>query len=84
MLIMKVLMKIISIILLSYIPNVSIAQTVHLKIDSLYTEDTEISPFTDVNQISGLFINANIQLENQYSLVRIILTDSKNREYLVY
>ena len=43
-----------------------------------------LNPFGSINQISGLSISADIKLYSDTSLVRIVLIDELNREYLVY
>jgi uncharacterized protein (TIGR02145 family) len=43
-----------------------------------------LKPFDSKNRISGLSISADIKFDSDTSLVRVILIDELNREYLVY
>jgi C1A family cysteine protease len=52
-------------------------------ISGLYTESTEI-PFTWDGEIINFTIDADVELNAPDSLVRIILVDENNNEYLVY
>jgi hypothetical protein len=56
-----------------------------IEINQTFTMDDEIYPFPDyVGSISGLALSAQISLEDDNSLVRVILVDEYTTEYLVY
>ena len=52
--------------------------------DLEFNNDTILSPFNKQEQIDGLFANAIISLFSEKSLVRLILVDTENTEYLIY
>lgn len=52
-------------------------------INSTFSSNTQIQPFTSVKPISGLAISSNITLNSDSSLVRITLLDEQHYEYLV-
>jgi hypothetical protein len=58
------------------------AQTI--QIDTTFTTDGEIFPFTDVEIIYGISINGSILLGSDTSLVRVILKDDQGQEWMVY
>ncbi|MCK4679449.1 MAG: PKD domain-containing protein [Bacteroidales bacterium] len=56
-----------------------------IEINQTFTTENEIFPFDeDVSTIFGLALNANISLENDKSLVRVILVDKNYEEHLIY
>ena len=61
-----------------------IIQAKYIKIDSTFSADAEIFPFDKEISISHISMSAKLNLENDLSLIRIILTDINNNEYLVY
>jgi hypothetical protein len=58
------------------------AQTI--QIDSTLTTNGEIFPFGTPTTAYGLTLNANVLLNSDTSLVRIILIDDQFNEYLIY
>lgn len=58
------------------------AQTI--QIDSIFTSDGEIFPFEANDTIYGLSISGSVTLNNDTSLVRVILTDDSGNEWMVY
>lgn len=58
------------------------AQTI--LIDSTFTSDTEIFPFTPGTNIYGIDVSGEVTLHSDTSLVRLILIDSSFNEYLLY
>jgi hypothetical protein len=60
------------------------AQSQIIKIDSTFTEDCEFYPFFSLDTITGLSLNADVVLNNDTSLVRIVLKTSDSIEYLIY
>jgi PKD repeat protein len=56
-----------------------------IEIGQTFTETREISPFgNDIQNIFGMSVNAGITLENDKSMVKIVLIDSNYEEYLIY
>lgn len=56
-----------------------------VEVGRTFTSTQEIFPFgNNAGRISGLAVNANITLENDKSIVRIILTGNRDDEYLVW
>jgi C1A family cysteine protease len=58
------------------------AQTI--QIDSTFTTDGEIYPFSPDDTIYGLSISGSVALHSDTSLVRVILTDNTGQEWMVY
>jgi hypothetical protein len=58
------------------------AQTI--QIDSTFTSDGEIFPFSSNDTIYGLSISGHVSLYSNTSLVRVILTDNSGQEWMVY
>jgi hypothetical protein len=58
------------------------AQTI--QIDSIFTSDGEIFPFSPNDTIYGLSISGSVALHSDTSLVRVILTDNSGNEWMVY
>jgi hypothetical protein len=58
------------------------AQTI--QIDSTFTSDGEIFPFSPNDTIYGLSISGSVSLHSDTSLVRVILTDIYGQEWMVY
>jgi len=58
--------------------------TTRIPINKYFPENQEINPFGSIKQISGLSIAADVKLNSDTSLIRIILIDQSKREYLVY
>ncbi len=58
------------------------AQTI--EIDSIFTFDGEIFPFSPNDTIYGLSISGSVTLLSDTSLVRVILTDDTGNEWMVY
>jgi hypothetical protein len=58
------------------------AQTI--QIDSTFTTDGEIFPFSPNDTIYGLSISGSVNLHSDTSLVRVILTDNAGNEWMVY
>lgn len=58
------------------------AQTI--QIDSIFTSDGEIFPFSPNDTIYGLSISGSVVLHSDTSLVRVILTDNSGQEWMVY
>ena len=48
------------------------------------TNTIQLKPFVDLQKISGLSISADIKLNSDSSMVRVVLIDSNFNEYLVY
>ena len=55
-----------------------------IKIDSIFSSDAEIFPFSPNDTIYGLSISGSIVLNSDTSLVRVILTDISGQEWMVY
>jgi len=56
-----------------------------IEINQTFTTENEIFPFDNiVSTIFGLALSAEISLENDKSLVRVILIDNKYEEHLIY
>jgi hypothetical protein len=58
------------------------AQTI--QIDSVFSVDGEIFPFSPNDTIYGLSISGHVSLYSNTSLVRVILTDNSGQEWMVY
>ena len=54
-----------------------------IEINKVFSENSSISPFSFNHTISGLGISGSIEKRSEEYLVRIILIDIDNREYLV-
>lgn len=61
-----------------------ILQAKNIKIDSTFSTDSEIFPFEKGVTISSLSLTGKVTLENELSLIRIILTDANENEFLIY
>ena len=59
-------------------------QSQTINIDSTFTTDAEIFPFSPNDTITGLSISGSIELNSDTSLVRVILVDEDYNEYMVY
>ncbi|MBC8320170.1 MAG: T9SS type A sorting domain-containing protein [Bacteroidetes bacterium] len=68
--------------LLVYLTLMTSAQTI--SIDSTFTTDTEIIPFSTTGKVYGLSLNGSVELFSDNSLVRVILYDTLFNEFLVY
>ncbi|MCF8387574.1 MAG: hypothetical protein K9G47_06805, partial [Bacteroidales bacterium] len=55
-----------------------------ITIDSTFTSDGEIFPFSQVDSIYGLSLSGHVTLNSDTSLVRVILVDENYDEYMVY
>ena len=55
-----------------------------IRINQKYTATTEIFPFGNINLLYGLAVSANIDMNSDGSLVRIILVDNAFNEFLIY
>ncbi|MFA4863645.1 MAG: C1 family peptidase [Bacteroidales bacterium] len=55
-----------------------------IMIESTFTQDGEFYPFFSVDNITGLSLNADVELNSDTSLVRIVLKTADSIEYLVY
>jgi hypothetical protein len=55
-----------------------------ITIDSTFTSDAEIYPFSQNDTIYGLSITGEISLLSDTSLVRVILVDADSNEYMAY
>ncbi len=55
-----------------------------IPVNKYFPANEILKPFDSINQISGLSISADIKLNSDTSLVRVVLIDESNREYLVY
>ena len=55
-----------------------------ISIDSTFTSDGEIFPFSQVDSIYGLSLSGHVTLNSDTSLVRVILVDENFDEYMVY
>lgn len=53
-------------------------------IDSTFSSDAEIFPFSSVDTIFGLSVSGSVELLSDTSLVRIILTDNSGNKWMVY
>ena len=60
------------------------AQTDEIILNMNWSESTEISPFSQNLRINGLSINGYCEFKNAGGVLRIILIDSDENEYLVY
>ena len=58
------------------------AQTI--QIDSTFTADAELFPFSPNDTIYGLSISGSVALHSDTSLVRVILTDIYGHEWMVF
>lgn len=60
-------------------------RSVTLNVNETYSSPAEILPFkNNINKIYGLAITADIQLESEEGLVRVLLVDNNYEEYLIY
>ena len=55
-----------------------------IEIQETFNRSAQINPFVSSNPVGGLVISADIDLHSDTSLVRVILRDVNNNEYLVY
>src|SRR5512133_3298373 len=55
-----------------------------IPVNKYFPANEILKPFDSVSQISGLSISADIRFDSDTSLVRIILIDQFNREFLVF
>ncbi|MBE0654034.1 MAG: hypothetical protein IH594_09560, partial [Bacteroidales bacterium] len=55
-----------------------------IKTTEIFFESRQIEPFVSPKPVSGLVISGDVDLYSDSSLVRIVLTDVNNNEYLVY
>ncbi len=55
-----------------------------IEINETFTENSQRKPFISASPVSGVVISGDIQLHSDSSLVRVILRDHNNNEYLVY
>ena len=55
-----------------------------ITIDSTFTSDGEIFPFSQLDSIYGVSLSGHITLNSDSSLVRVILFDENYDEYMVY
>jgi hypothetical protein len=76
------LLAAILIILSSGRVNTIQAQTINL--DTIFTEDMIIYPFSQYNIIYGLTITGSVELLSDTSMVRVILSDQDGNEWMVY
>jgi len=53
-------------------------------IDSTFTEDGIIFPFSQNDTIYGISISGEVELFSDTSLVRVILSDQNGNEWMVY
>ena len=58
-------------------------QNINMAINTDFTSSTEISPFHNINHIYGINITGNIHLYSDTSLIRVILSDSSSKQYLI-
>jgi uncharacterized protein (TIGR02145 family) len=57
---------------------------INIPVNKYFPANEILKPFDSINQISGLSISADVKLNSDTSLVRVVLIDESNREYLVY
>lgn len=55
-----------------------------ITVDSIFTQDGEFNPFLSINSITNLSLDAEVVLNNDTSLVRIVLETDDNIDYLIY
>jgi hypothetical protein len=55
-----------------------------IMIDSTFTQDGEFYPFFNLDTITQLSLDAEVELNSDTSLVRIVLKTSDSIEYLVF
>lgn len=55
-----------------------------IEIDSTFTSDQTIYPFNQTEVIYRLSITGNVSLENDRSIVRVIMIDNMSNEHLVF
>ncbi|MCP4310474.1 MAG: T9SS type A sorting domain-containing protein [Bacteroidetes bacterium] len=55
-----------------------------IEIDKTFSQSSQIDPFYDASPISGLGITGHVVLNSDSSLIRVILIDDHNNEYLVF
>ena len=55
-----------------------------ISVNNYIEKSVLLKPFTQSDPISGLSINARIDLHSDSGFIRILLVDDDNREYLVY
>ncbi len=60
------------------------AEPRRIKIGQVFSQDAIVYEFTEVDNIYGLTISANIEINGDRSLVRVILVDDEMHEYLIY
>ena len=53
-------------------------------VDSTFSQDSEFYPFFSLDNITGLSIDADIELNNDTSLVRVVLVTDDNKNFLIY
>jgi hypothetical protein len=58
--------------------------SIQLEVDTAITGSTQIKPFDTEMILSGLAFSGVIELHSDSSLVRLILTDDRYKEYLIY
>jgi hypothetical protein len=58
-------------------------QNINIAINTDFTSSTEIFPFNNINHIFGINITGNIHLHSDTSLIRVILSDSSSKQYLI-
>ncbi|HOX79138.1 MAG TPA: hypothetical protein PLW31_14000, partial [Bacteroidales bacterium] len=54
-----------------------------IQIDSNFTTDAEIYPFENIERISELLLEGDVELNSDTSLVRVILEDENGFQYMV-
>ncbi len=55
-----------------------------LSIEQVWSQDGELTPFTTDTSIYGVAMQADIHLRSAASLVRVIVTDTQGKEYLLF
>lgn len=55
-----------------------------IQINTTFSSNTVISPFQNGNPLWSITITGSSIINYDYSLIRVILTDVVNNEYLVY
>jgi hypothetical protein len=80
---MKNTKKLILVILL-IVGLFNIIKSQQIIVNTSFVTDEEINPFTGNEVIYGLNISGSVQLNSDTSIVRIILVDSYENEYLVF
>ncbi len=63
---------------------VSPSGVIKIPVNKYFPANQIFKPFDSIRQISGLSISADVKFDSDTSLVRVILIDELNREYLVY